>query len=365
MAENKETENKETKNIERKLGFFTKVKRSITNVEKYPEMAAEGVPSALKYLVKLMAIFAIIIAVGLVYQLNNTIKNGIDYLQNELPDMTYSNGQLKIDSQEPITIEGENAVVSKVIIDTNTENEEQIDKYVNSIDTDKSGVVILKDKAIVKSSAIASATVYTYTDVLSSITNENIDNVTKQDVIGYLTGNGMYSIYAMFLVMMFVYAFIIYLMSVFVDTLVLAILGNITILFTKLRIKFSAVYNMAVYALTLSVILNAIYIVVNMFTGFEVKYFQIMYTSIAYIYLVAAIFIIKSDFMKKQTELMKIIDVQEQVKEEIKQKEQENKQEEKEKEKNKTTDKKEEKDKDKKEKKDSSKGDNEPTGSEA
>lgn len=356
MEENKD--NQEPEKQEKKMGFFKKVKYSITNIEKYPEMAAEGVPAALKYLVKIMAIFAIIVALGLVYQLNTTIKDGISYVENELPDMTYSNGTLKVDSKDAIIIENENSVVNKVIIDTNTEDQTKIDEYVNSINTESSGMVILKDKAIVKSAALSTATVYTYTDIISSVTNQSFDNVTKQDVINYLKGSGMTSIYTMFFVMMFIYTFIIYLMSVFVDTVVLAILGNITILFTKMKIRFSAIYNMAVHALTLSIILNAIYIVVNMVTGFEIKYFQVMYTSIAYIYLVATIFIIKSEFTKGQAELAQIIEVEKEVKQEIQEQERQEKEDEEKKE-NKNTDK---KDKDKEE---SSKGDGEQAGSEA
>ena len=36
------------------------------------------------------------------------------------------------------------------------------------------------------------------------------------------------------------------------------------------------------------------------------QYFQVMYIAVAAIYLVAAIFILKVDFTKKQVELMKI-----------------------------------------------------------
>ena len=48
-----------------------------------------------------------------------------------------------------------------------------------------------------------------------------------------------------------------------------------------------------------------------------------MYTAISYIYIVTAILMIKTDYMKRQEEVEKIKSVQEQVKEKIKQKEQE------------------------------------------
>ena len=50
-------------------------------------------------------------------------------------------------------------------------------------------------------------------------------------------------------------------------------------------------------------------------------YFQVAYTTIAYIYLAAAIFILKDDFIKKMQEVMKIKQEQKNVREEIKRQE--------------------------------------------
>ena len=75
-------------------------------------------------------------------------------------------------------------------------------------------------------------------------------------------------------------------------------------------------------------------------TGFEIKYFGIMYNTISYIYLITAIILIKSDIIKKQTEFMRVVEEQEKIKlelerkkaeEEERRKEEESKKEEKEK----------------------------------
>lgn len=129
-------------------------------------------------------------------------------------------------------------------------------------------------------------------------------------------------------IVMTIYLFIIYFSSVLMDALVLAILGYITCSILKIKLKPSALYNIAIYALTLPIILNAIYMIINIFTGFTVKYFQVMYTAISYIYVISSILIIKSDFIKKQAELTKILSEQEKVKEELAKKEQEKKEEE-------------------------------------
>ena len=90
---------------------------------------------------------------------------------------------------------------------------------------------------------------------------------------------------------------------------------------------------MGVHALTLPIILNILYIILNAFTGYTIKYFQIMYTAISYIYMVAAILIIKSDYIKRQMELDKLKSEQEKVRAELdRQKEEDRKEEEKRKE---------------------------------
>ena len=88
---------------------------------------------------------------------------------------------------------------------------------------------------------------------------------------------------------------------------------------------------MSVYAITLSTILQLIYIFVNLFTDFNIKYFDFMYSAISFVCLAAAIFMIKSDIIKQQMELMKVIEIK---KQEQQKEEQEENQEEKEKEKN-------------------------------
>lgn len=306
---------------QKKLGFFKKLYYSITKFEKYPEMAAEGTASAFKYLVQLMILFSIIVSIGLVIELHETIKKGTDYIQNQLPDFYFNNGILNMDSNEVIRIDSEIPTIDQIIIDTNTDSEDQIEEYLNSIPSDNTGVVLLKDKAIIKAIETNQKVEYSFSEILNNM-NFNNDTISKQDIVEYLTEKGVLSIYLMFFVLVIVYVFIIYSISVLVDTLLIAVLGNITVLFTKLKLKFSAVYNMAVYALTLSIILNAIYIAVNSITGFKMSYFQIMYTSIAYVYLVAAIFLIRLDFEKKQTELMEIMKEQEKIRQEMKEEKQ-------------------------------------------
>ena len=68
MSEDNKKEVKEQNNEEiniLKPNFFKKVWYSITKIEKYPEMAAQGLGNAIKYIAKLVVILAIILGLGI------------------------------------------------------------------------------------------------------------------------------------------------------------------------------------------------------------------------------------------------------------------------------------------------------------
>ena len=93
-----------------------------------------------------------------------------------------------------------------------------------------------------------------------------------------------------------------------IDVLMLSCFGLITCFAIRIKINYKAIFNMSIYALTLSLILKIIYYFITMLTSFSVKYFSLMYIAISYISLAAAIFIIKSNIIKQHLELMKIIE---------------------------------------------------------
>ena len=107
---------------------------------------------------------------------------------------------------------------------------------------------------------------------------------------------------------LFISAFISFFIIILLDVFTLSIFGLFTCVIARIKMNYKAVLNMSIYAMTLSIILRAIYVSVTMLTSFEVKYFEVMYIGVAYITLAAAIFLIKSDVIKQHLELMKIIE---------------------------------------------------------
>ena len=217
--------------------------------------------------------------------------------------------------------------------------------------------LILKDKLILKEIGIQQEQIYKYNDLFGEM---GISEFNKQELVNFLSSSKMITLYFNLFLALVIYAFIIYLINTIFNVLLIGILGYFTSLLLRLRIRFVAIFNMAVYSITLPTILNMVYIGINAFFNYNIKYFDIMYMLVASIYIIAAIFILKAEFNKKQGEVQKIVEVQDELKEEIKKEDEKSREEEK-KEENKETGK-----KDKKEKtdEDDTKGE-EPEGSNA
>lgn len=314
---NNQNENKKDENLN-KSRFFKDVWKSITKIEKYQEMAARGVGKAISYLAKIVAIIAIILCLGMLYQTHNLLRQGINYLQNNFPDFSYKDGILDVSSDQAVRISAEDSKVGEVIIDTKTDDEEQINKYTNEIEDAGGGIVILKDKVKIKNASVSGLLTYQYKETIEPM---GLTEFNKQDVINYANSSRIISLYISVFITIFVYAFIIYFITTLSNAVLLSFFGFITTWFARLKIRYAAIFNMSVYALTLSVILNMLYIAVNIFIPFTMEYFQVMYVAVAAIYLVAAILILKTDFMKKQMELMKIAEAQQIVRKQLEEEE--------------------------------------------
>ena len=356
---NQVEEKKEEYKKQKGMGFFKKVKYSIFNIEKYPEMATEGTGKAISFVAKLVVILAVVLSVWTLYQTYQMVQEGTNYLENQFPDFSYQNGTLTVNSEDAIVIE--NDQFGKIIVDTNTDSEEAINQYLNQINEYGVGALVLKDRAVLKNITMIGEISYNYKDSLDSM---NLTEFSKQDVVNYVQNGQINSLYFSVFISLFIYSFAMYFINTLWYAIIIGIVGYFTMLLLKMKMRYVAVFNMAVYALTLSTILNIIYLIINILFNFTIEYFSIMYVTVATIYLLAAIFILKTDLMKKQAEVMKIIEAQQIIKKE--QEEQENSKEEEKKERQKKD--KEEEKKDKENKKEENEGNvknDEPEGSNA
>ena len=308
-------------NEEKELPFFKKMIISIKNFEKYPELASKKWSIVIAYLIKLLILFTIVASFCSVYKIKGDIGQAISYVKTDLPNFTFQNNTLKMDTDNPIILEYEDKIFNLIIIDTNEQLEENVNNYKQNISNTQNGIIILNDKIIIKTTATQNTLVeYSYPTITE---NYQIQSFNKQDLLNFFTGTNLIMLYIGFFIITFVYMLIAYFISIWLDILLLAVFGYITALFMRLRLRFSAMCKIAIHSLTLPILLNAVVTLIYTFTGFELTYFQVMYVGIACIYIVTAILMIKSDVIKNQQELAKIIEEQAKVKEEMEKEKQE------------------------------------------
>ena len=260
MDEKKKTEEAKEDNKEKtqnsdenelNMGFFKKVWYSIVKIEKYPNMSAQGLGKAISYLAKIVAILTVVFSLGMVYQMNGLLDEGINYLQNSFPEFSYKDGILNVESEEKIVISSEDSVAGETIIDTKTEDSAVINDYINQITNEGGGIVILKDRVEVKNPAVAGTIIYQYQDSLGKM---GITEFDKQDVINYANSNQMISLYISLFLTIFIYAFVMYFLTTLSNAILLSFFGFFIGWIARIKMRYVAIFNMTMYALTLSVI---------------------------------------------------------------------------------------------------------------
>lgn len=143
-----------------------------------------------------------------------------------------------------------------------------------------------------------------------------LDVKTIEESIQLIRSSDNATFYTTLTIVVFLYFFCGNFIYNLVSALIVSIIGLIISRLARIRLKYKPIYIMSIYALTLSIILNCIYMIANILTGFRIDYFNIVYDVLAYIYIVTAILMIKTDFIEQQQELIKILEEQRKIKQE-------------------------------------------------
>ena len=239
-------------------GFFKTVLKSIKDFDKYEQFGLEGMGRTCLYLLQMVAIITIIVVAVLIYQFSTTMQSAVIYFNDNVQEMSYTDGILTVNSNQKLEVDTNSTIAQKIIVDTSDLTDEQIEQYRTDLNDLNSGIILLKDKILIKNEMLTAITETTYTDILSQY---NITNLDKQSVLDYIYANQS-QVYISVAIVEFIYMFAIYLTSILMDTLVLALLGLIVSRIAGMKIKFSACFSMGVHALTLPIILNILYILV-------------------------------------------------------------------------------------------------------
>ena len=322
---------------QKKSNFFIKVKNAVFNFDEYKTFAEEKISKSILYLVFLMIIFSVIITTCITIKMVEKVNIAKNKIEEKCPEFGFENSILIINGENKEFIIDLEESYFGIIINSEKENIEDIPEANNY----QSFVAILKDKLVLKNNNSVQNTI-TYEALSERI---DLNNLNKQTVIEVLSSNAVIVGYIVFFIVLLISLFITLSLIIVLYVFMLSLVGFVLSRIIRVRLKYSSIFNISIYSITLSTILYLIYMVINMFTGFKIIYFDIAYRAISYIYLTTALLIIKSDLIKQNMELTKILQVQKQIREEKQKEEKTDDEEKKEKEPKKKEKKKEENDK--------------------
>lgn len=270
-----------------KTPFLKKIKISIINIERYHIIAQEPIHRTIGYLLIIFLIFSCVTSIAVTKKAKMLLENVAEYVQ-DMPEFEINTDTFSIDSDEKIEVTNTDITSMKFVFD----NTEDTETYTNDTQKfDGTQIIFTKNEMIVKFSD-EQATELGY-DILTSQIEDNVIN--NQTIIDFINNSSTYYIIFMYTA---IFTFTLYFLTALIDVLFLSLLGFIVSRMVKLPLKFFAIFSMSASSMTLSFILNLIYLLAKIFTGFTMDKFQWMYTLVAYIYMISSILILRSNLIK-------------------------------------------------------------------
>lgn len=318
-------------NSQEKIGFFKRLKIAVCNLENYGLFLGERLSQAFKYFFLLLLLITILIIIAGSYKYYNMLNTAISYVKNELPDFSYNDGTMKFENNVNAY---DKEYSFKLYINTDDEiSDETLKLYKDDICSVENGVILLKDKIIYtiqKNKDVSDQTNVilegnyqkeieenSYSEIFDLI---NLNSFNKQDLINLIDDIEIYNVVTIYAISNFINVYFNNVLYSLAYLILIASSGYLISRICGIKLKATPLIALSIYSLTLPTIFMGVYNVVYVLIGFYIKHFDVMYFLIAYVYLIAAIFIIKYDLMKQTQELEKILEVQKQVREETQEK---------------------------------------------
>lgn len=273
-----------------KIGFLKRIKMAIFNLEKYSIFANEKFSRAFKYLMLLIVIVTVILAISSTIELSGQGEKLINFVKSDFPEFTLKDGKLeaaeKLDAYDK-------EFNSRLIVDTTEDlSEKQIEAYKKEVKDAQYSAILLKDKIIYQfDSSLEQGYETTYNNVTSMV---GMKDLTKEKLVNdYLNSDNLLKVKMILFAYAFLTIFLLNIMTLLEDIIIIGLFGWIASRIAKVPLNITKSMSLAIYSLTLPILLSTTYSVVYAFTNFEIKYFEVMYMIIAYIYIVASIMIMK------------------------------------------------------------------------
>ena len=305
---------------ETKIGFLKRLKKAIFELEDYGFFLGERLSVAFKYFFILVFIVSLIFSLVLTYKCSSAINKAYSYIIKELPEFEFKDNTLHFEKG----IDAYDYDYEFRLFADTTDNlsEEKINEYKNIIYSNGDyGIILLNEKFILITKTSEDTT--KYADYFANLENADAQTVeeltisNKQDLVNLLEKTGISNLLMSVFIIILIGVFLANVFIVFSDICVVGVFGWFAARLCGVNFKINPMIAMSIYSLSLSIVLDLILDVIYVMTGFSVEYFSVIYLLIAYVYIIAAIFMIKYDLIKHTEELKKIIEVQKQVQKEI------------------------------------------------
>ena len=144
------------KNI-KKEGFFRAFIKSIKDFDKYEDFALESIGKTTVYLLKLIAIFTVVISSLTTYRFSKALNKITAYYDDNISQLSYEDGVLEINNNQKVEATVDD-IYQNVIIDTSELTNEQIEKYKEELQNKNGGFLLLRDKFLYKNEMVQGIT---------------------------------------------------------------------------------------------------------------------------------------------------------------------------------------------------------------
>ena len=282
------------------LNFFKRIYYSIFKFDKYDIFLNEKPGIATRYILVLVLLSVLLICIFEVCDFIRIYNRGRNYiLENNLPEFKYESGELNF--SRPVENRDEE---TKYYFYANTDNltEAQIGDIKNESGDYKYSLLLFKDRLIFSVNGLASEHEYkTYANQI------NIEEFDNQDLIDVLNELSPMKVFGMILGIETISIYIAQIIATFMNILLLFLSACLICRIINLALEYRSLYNISCYSITFPIIVTAIYNIFYMKTNIEINNMDTVYLILAYIYLIASLFIIKQEVSKQKIEIKKSI----------------------------------------------------------
>lgn len=247
---------------QKRMNLFTQLYKSIFDYNSYRYFKKLSMGRAILYLFFTTLIIGSLGLVKPTYDFKKNASELTDVFMNKVPNFTFENGELKVYGDMPIIVEEKDETI---IIDTTGKTDETIlNKY-------KTGIFISKNKFVEKNSNVEQ--LETKFNKLFGIA------FSKQDLEGMLPMLNTVNVFV------FIIGLLVYFFGKLFSGLIVALTASIVTSSKRMDMRFETLYKLSIFALTLPSILK----VIVQSTGEYLPFFDMIYYTIALIYVIKAI----------------------------------------------------------------------------